>query len=574
MASIGLCVITKEVDLLLNKKLTGLLPYFDKLYIQVNGGNVPKVHDPKINYSAYKWNDNFADARNALLAEVRIDYWVWMDSDDELYGVENLRTVVDQMEAKDIDIVMAPYHYLVNEDGITTELQSRERIIRTGTPGEWRGAVHETFIPAGAASFDDTTLVQWKHVKTAEDHALSLHRNIAILSREFNKEDKDPRIAYYLGLALAQLGSFEPAIEAFNYLIEHGGWDEERYRAWLQIAGIYQQMSEFPKAIEACFGALAELPDWPDAYYLLQQAYYEMDDHERALEWYKIGQTKPEPDTDSARNAIVTQYQPMLLASMSYLFTGQVKEAMQTATRLSQLAPAYKELDKLKPELLRAYNEQIAIDNAKALIDFTRTYEGDPIKVLDSLPSYLRSDIRLTEERRKLTPVKVWPKGSVAYYCGQSFEPWGPDTLEQGMGGSEEAVVYLSRNLRLHYGPVTIYNERQVPHLDKFERHTWDGKQATKKDVHVSYLPWTEINPADTFDTFIAWRDPSMLSTIKARVKLCDLHDIVNPELVYRNAQFVDKYMFKSQFHRDLYPKLPDDKCVIIGNGINKGDFK
>jgi tetratricopeptide (TPR) repeat protein len=564
MKTIGLCVIAKggPDDQLLHL-LTTLTPHFDQVYLQVNatkegiGYWSNKVKG--INVSYFKWNDNFADARNALLAEVKTDYWLWADSDDEIYGLEDLRKVVDQMERNDTAIMFAPYHYLVNEDGITIELQSRERIIRTGTPGEWRGAVHETFIPAGAANFDDTTLIHWKHVKTPEDHALSLHRNVAILSREFNKEDKDPRIAYYLGLALGQLGSFEPAIEAFNYLIEHGGWDEERYRAWLQIAGIYQQMSEFPKAIEACFGALAELPDWPDAYYLLQQAYYEMDDHERSLEWFKIGQTKPEPDTDSARNPIVTQYQPMLLASMSYLFTGQVKEAMQTATRLSQLAPAYKELDKLKPELLRAYNEQTAIDNAKALIDFTRTYEGDPIKVLDSLPAYLRSDIRLTEERRKLTPAKTWPKGSVAYYCGQSFEPWGPDTLEQGMGGSEEAVVYLSRQLAKVGTQVVVYNERTA-HLNE--------------NPLLDYLPWTEINPADTFDTFIAWRDPSMLSTIKARLKLCDLHDIVNPELVYRNAQFVDKFMFKSQFHRDLYPKLPDDKCVIIGNGINKGDFK
>ena len=564
MKTIGLCVITKEIDDALINKLLEVKDYFDAIYVQQNGSKAFKGNSNWLTVSSFKWNDNFSDARNALLKEVKTDYWTWMDTDDEIIGVENLRQVVDNMVAKGIDLVMAPYHYMINEDGITTELQSRERIIRTGLPGEWRGAIHETFIPAGAPSFDDTALVQWKHNKTADEHGESMLRNRRILEAEYNQEPRDPRIAYYLGLNYVMDGHFKEAIECFNYLIEHGGWDEERYRAWLQIAGIYQQMGELSKAIEACFGAVAELPDWPDAYYLLQQAYYEMDDHQRALEWYKVGKSKPDPDTDSARNPIVVMYQPMLLAVMSYLFTGQPKEAMQVGTELSKLAPTYSELAKVKPEVLRAFNEQMAIENAQALIKFNEAYEGDPVKVLDSLPAYLRSDIRLTEERRRLTPAKVWPNGSVAYYCGQGFEPWGPDTLEQGMGGSEEAVVYLSRALAQLGHEVTIYNERTSP----IKNYYGNGAAA-----HQHWLPWTEINPADTFDTFIAWRDPSMLSTIKARVKLCDLHDIVSPELVYRNAQFVDKFMFKSQYHRDLYPELPEDKCMITGNGINKKDF-
>jgi len=227
--------------------------------------------------------------------------------------------------------------------------------------------------------------------------------------------------------------------------------------------------------------------------------------------------------------------------------------------QLKKLNPNFGELRKIEPELIRAYSEQEAIEAAKTLIKYNTRYEGDPKAVLDALPPTLRSDIRLTSERRTLIPGKTWPKGSIVFYCGQSYESWGPDTLDKGMGGSEEAIVYLTRELSKLGNPVTVYNERP----EQYD----DYGQTTGI---IAYLPWTEINPNDTFDTFVAERDPTVLKDINARLKICDLHDTIDPNVVYNNAQWVDKFIFRSKWHRNLYSELPDSQCVVIGNGILK----
>ena len=123
------------------------------------------------------------------------------------------------------------------------------------------------------------------------------------------------------------------------------------------------------------------------------------------------------------------------------------------------------------------------------------------------------------------------------------------------MGGSEEAIVYLAPELaKLGYN-VTVYGE-----VD--ERMTVDG---------VRWLPWKQIDMRDHFNIFISWRAPQYLEAINAKVKLADIHDVL-PEALIKDYPDVT-YLVKTKYHRDLYPKLADDKFAIIGNGIKKEQF-
>ncbi len=119
---------------------------------------------------------------------------------------------------------------------------------------------------------------------------------------------------------------------------------------------------------------------------------------------------------------------------------------------------------------------------------------------------------------------------------------------------------------------MVVYNERTNEYLDELHSGFYDKEKminGVRRDC-VAYHPWTSINPNDEFDTFVAWRDPTILKDVTARVKICDLHDTINPVLVYNAAEYVTFFLFKSQWHRSLYPKLPDDKCAVIGNGIKE----
>jgi tetratricopeptide (TPR) repeat protein len=573
VATVSLCVITDELGDQLYEKLMQYVDHFDEVLVQVNGSitdtlgkDIPAhklayiaaQRNPDITISGFAWNDNFSDARNALLKEVKTDYWMWMDTDDEIGGIDHLREVIDHMESTGVSIMFAPYDYAFGDVGVI-ETQFRERIIKTDTPGAWQGTIHETFIPTLPVVTESTDKLAWIHRKTKEEHEQSMLRNRAILEQEYRKTPRDPRSAYYLGLNYGMDKRYREAIECFQELINTGGWDEERYRAYLQIFSCNFELKEYAAAIDAALQATTELPEWPDAYLMLQQVYYEVDDHQKSYEWFKVAVSKPTPVSPSAFNPIVRGPQPLYLAATSKLFLGKAGDAMKLFMQLDRSYPDYPVSDHVKQVAVEAYHDELTIEQVKALINGNVV---DPVKILDALPNKIRGDVRLTNERRKYIPGKKWAKGSIAIYCGPSYETWGPDTLEQGMGGSEEAVVYLSRALG-EVGQATVYNQREERYIDAF----------SSKYGAIDYTPWQEINPNDEFDTFIAWRAPGGTEHIKARRKLLDLHDIIPTEDVYASMHEFDKIMFKSRFHRELYPEVPDDKAVVIGNGIVKSQF-
>ena len=57
---------------------------------------------------------------------------------------------------------------------------------------------------------------------------------------------------------------------------------------------------------------------------------------------------------------------------------------------------------------------------------------------------------------------------------------------------------------------------------------------------------------------------------LKAKRIFMDLHDIadMNHWIPTRVAK-VNKVFFKSRWHRRNLPNVPNDKAVVIGNGIN-----
>ena len=45
-------------------------------------------------------------------------------------------------------------------------------------------------------------------------------------------------------------------------------------------------------------------------------------------------------------------------------------------------------------------------------------------------------------------------------------------------------------------------------------------------------------------------------------------------EFIDERLENLDRIIFVSQYHRDLYPFIPEDKCFVSGNGITPEDFE
>jgi len=123
------------------------------------------------------------------------------------------------------------------------------------------------------------------------------------------------------------------------------------------------------------------------------------------------------------------------------------------------------------------------------------------------------------------------------------------------MGGSEEAVVYMSKELSKLGWKVTVFGD---PGADEGE---YDG---------VKYVPYYKFNSLDEFNILVAWRHPTFVdSNIKAKKTYLWAHDILNAlDFTEERVAKWEKIFVLSPWHRTNIPDVPDDKILISGNGI------
>jgi tetratricopeptide (TPR) repeat protein len=573
MASLGLALIVRDEVEDVERILREYDRYFDAVFITVTGPNMlsefQKIQSDKVEWSEFHWVDNFAKARNANLRQVATDYFVWMDADDALEHPEKLRQIVARMEAEKIDAVFLPYNYMQNEDGECIAWQERERVIKTSHPWKWKGAIHESLVSSAKPTIVRDDSVVFHHRRNFNDITSSSERNHKILTREYNKQPRDPRITHYLGLSYFMRREYDKAVETLLEHIQESGWDEEKYRSWCKIAEAHIILDDYAKAQAACNAAVDLLPSYPEAYFIKAEISFLQDNYKGCIEWLKVAVQKEQPATASVVDPS-RKIRAFVIGAISYTNLGDPKEAYLTLQDALAISPNNSEAKNLKEIMQYNYVEDKILQMIESLAAFYEAHHGEVPKLLESLPPEMFSDPRLNALRAKYIPPVIWPEGSVVFFCGGAANPWGADTLAEGMGGSEEAIVYLSRELARLGREVYVYNERETEYIDYLGHATDFDGELQEKDVQVTYRPWNTINPNDEFDTVVIWRAPENARMFQANKILCDMHDVIEAPRVYAEAENITQYLVKSQYHRDLYPELPDDKVTIIGNGLVK----
>jgi glycosyltransferase involved in cell wall biosynthesis len=183
-------------------------------------------------------------------------------------------------------------------------------------------------------------------------------------------------------------------------------------------------------------------------------------------------------------------------------------------------------------------------------------------RFIESIPKNMLGDERIQKIRHSILPSKTWDKKSIVIFCGECWEEWADPSVISGLGGSEEAVVYLSREfVKLGYN-VTVFNN-----CAEFEG-TYNG---------VSYQPFYNFNPNDAYNILIGWRGNIFkFGQLKARRKLIWTHDVPQGDQFYeKEIDTFDKLIVLSEYHKTLFPKyIPDDKYFISSNGVNLKDFE
>jgi glycosyltransferase involved in cell wall biosynthesis len=399
------------------------------------------------------------------------------------------------------------------------------------------------------------------HKSSREENATHFERNLRILEKEQIKNPEEPRTYFYLARTYLGLERFEDCIKACASYLERSSWDQERYEARLIMGEAFTRLGNQEAALDCYQSAILEYEGAPDAYVYKARIYATQERWRDALTNLEIaGSLKGKGVVE---NPTLMQKDVPLLAALCLINLKRFAEAVKMARlALDSRAPEARELlqtaSKLAEweDLTRRYTDlgrYLAERDATALKH-----------LVASVPHDIADDPRIVQLRMTAFDPIVWPYKSIAFYCGISLEPWdGNATKTKGIGGSETAVIELAKRFAKAGWHTVVYNWCDAPP----EGMEIDG---------VLYRNYWQIDQRDTFDVLCFWRVPAFLDNDwKARKLIVDMHDVSNPnEWTPKRIEKVDHVFVKSEYHKSLYPQVPEKKVVVVGNGIDLARFE
>lgn len=563
---LSLVMIVKDEGEYLDACLSSVADHVDEIVI-VDTGSTDNTKQIAAKYGArifdFKWIDDFAAARNFAAGKATGDWYIWLDGDDVIENPEKLREVCNQAP-KHIGVIFLPYNYQVDDNGTVLVKQWRDRLIRNDDCVTWKGRLHETPVDVRRIGKAQNTEVTIVHTAKPDRWARSSERNMRVLLKQMEDErdNPDPRTFFYLASCYREAGRDGDAKQLYEMYLKLSGWDEERCIARCQLAEIAFEAGDDSGAIAEFMQAMVERPDFPTPYIGLGKVYMNMEKYNRAIQWLEMALSKPEPHTSMVMNPLDYTYRPWLLLAECKYREGKVDEAIYACKK----ALEYRD-DELTRGFLETYNKlkghKLATEAFTGLASFLEL-TGEPEKVsklLEATPKELQDNPLVLRVRRKYTEPKVWPKKSVVIFTGNNaIGEWGPWSLSEGIGGSEEAIVRLSRRLTEQGYGVTVYAN--------------PGTRAGEHDG-VYWRNYWELDLRDKFDVFVVWRSPWFFDAdVNARKKYLWLHDVMQPEeFTPERLAKLDKVIVLSKYHRSLFPNIPDEKIMLSANGIDGNEF-
>lgn len=542
--------------------------YFDEIAIAYDERkeDFEAISHDKVKVFPYIWINDFSDKRNFLASKIESEYYFRLDTDDIIENPQNIRALFDRIVTTKTDLLYVVYDYAKDVNGNCIASHWRETIIRRDPTIYWKKAIHENIHLEDKENVRmgrDTTVkiihdIDYKHCEE------SFERNVKYLLNEFKRdgEKTDPRTIAYLGRMLAGKEQYNEAILFLEKLVEKSGWDDDKYFAWVQMSQCYQALGKMDTARACCDEALAINTKFPDAFLQMGNIYLQKGDYDKAVDWFMPGIARPQPDTVMVIDPCLYTYKGKANAALALLGKGDVPLACKIYADAVKAAPENPLIKKYAPLFIEAQEEKIFIDN---LIGVGRYIQGRDKKLLKELakaipPQSMRSE-RIAMLRNTFAGAKKWDDKSVVFYCGNAWEQWADCSTINGIGGSEEAVIYMARELTDLGYKVTVYN------MCGDLAGTYYG---------VEYKNFFEFNQEDNFNILISWRH-NIFKTMafKAKRKLLWLHDVPQQDTFTEASMAnIDRVIVLSEFHRSLLPSyISQDKVFVSSNGINLVDF-
>lgn len=519
----------------------------------------------QVSVSDFEWCDDFAKARNFNFSQVPAGYThiLWCDADDVFRGLERMRSLI--LKNRQADGFGMWYLYHFDEYKQPDVVHKKTMIARNNGFAEWRGMIHEDLIALRDPNmvmipkyFDGG--IDRMHITEERNFKEKNDRNLRISKRMFEENGDDPRSHINYANSLGGAGRFADVVRVYEDFIDRTGSEEDRFIAHVRLSEAYRHVKDRNRSIRNGQIALGMRPEYPDGYLnlgMLWHAYGNLDEAEKYL---LMGlKVKPKYSTIVVYNPRDYDYNPMKTLVRIYSERGRPDLGLPFMKACLEIYPnnarLKEEFDTLKSEVERLEGV------VKRFPEFKEMTDAQFRKAVDEMPVDLRSHPGICSIYNQRFVKKGTNGREISIYCYPTAFEWNPDLfLTRGFGGSEEAIINLSRELGDAGWDVTVYNNcGPVP----------------RKYGRVWWKPFWTWNSRDEVDGLIIWRSPKPLDfELGAKRVYLDLHDVV-PAEEFTEARLakLDRIFVKTRAHRGLFPGIPDSKFAVIPNGVDLSLF-
>lgn len=525
--------------------------------------------------SDFEWINDFAAARNFNFSQVPDDYThiLWLDADDVLKDSDtkvgmgsNLKTTIEAHP--EVDAFSMFYLYAFDEHENPVVVHQKTRVVKNDKCCTWSGlGIHEELVPNRQLNTFAIKGIDVVHRSTEERLGNSRVRNYIIALLWSKNHPQDPTVYFNLANASFGVQKYEDSLNAFAKFLTLSKSDDEKYLARLRRADVFWARGQFEAALDEARYAIGMKSEYPDAFHAAGKFYYALNRFEDAKNMFLNGLGRPAPVFQIiVYNPREYDYQPLMNLAKTYYALNLPQLALPCLEAAIKIVPADEALKKtikiLKKEAIEGDEVVKLCGKLRKITDLKKLK-----KELDKIPAKFKFHPEVLRIRNT-NFVKTESSGrDLVIFCGFTQEEWTPESIaKKGSGGSEEAAITMAQGLANKGWNVTVYNNCGN------EEQVFNDANSSP----VTYKPYMSWNYRDKQDVTILWRNTKPLDwEINSTHVFVDMHDVIpSGEFSSDRIRRLDKVFFKSQYHRKLYPQIPDEKTIVIPNGIWPEAFK
>lgn len=227
-----------------------------------------KSHPEVKLFTDYKWNDDFAEAKNHACSKCTGEWVMSLDADCRLEegGIEKIRKII---ETTKYDAVFVELESLTHPGNT----HKRAKIYRNNGKIFYQGMAHEDLNVYG---YDHEGGIMPKiYYGYSVNHVKDPNRYIRILQKQIMQDPNSARPKFYLAREYFYKKNYGLAIDVFKEYLKISKYEKERTEAYYIMAQCYWYSKQGGKAREACWQAVLSNPDHKAVLKFMSEIYNE-----------------------------------------------------------------------------------------------------------------------------------------------------------------------------------------------------------------------------------------------------------------------------------------------------------